>query len=254
MNRLDLINLIQNLKDEESIAFYLSDEKISNRFDRENVNQYKKGDHLTDISYSLYSYIANSIFYKAQGEEKAKVGYSSFDNQWEEIISKALFETKDNIKAIKDEAMLLLSDFLFSKKQVTLPDMVFRFLPLSIYKEMNLYPGEAKKIYRCSLKKKEVLLNQVTLFTRSLYHSFLNRKNIDPEKILPDRDDLSNGIFSYEGKELLIPTWQNAFTLDSFRKVAQNGIFRISSSLPLDDISIISVIYLSKDIVVKYSL
>ena len=101
-------------------------------------------------------------------------------------------------------------------------------------------------------KKKDIVYNQVTLFSRSLYHTFLNRSSIDPMLIQPDVHDLSNGVFAYNKEELIIPTWQNAFTLESYKSVLKNGVIACSNEFPFKDIRMLSVIYLVKDIVGTY--
>jgi hypothetical protein len=70
--------------------------------------------------------------------------------------------------------------------------------------------------------------------------------------IQPDFHDLSNGVFAYNKEELIIPTWQNAFTLESYKSVLKNGVIACSNEFPFKDIRMLSVIYLVKDIVGTY--
>lgn len=253
MNRLEIINFIQNLKEEDKIYFSIGDEKLNNRFDKEDKNQYTKGDIKTDLAFFLYSYVANAIFFKAQGKEKQEEGYHHFDIQLEELIQKQTKDIFDNNKVIKDDAMRMLSAFFSNKEDITLIDLFEKFAPLCVLNLSLVDPSKTKKIYRTYNKNKDILFNQATLFIRNLNHSFLSQKNIDPLDIKPDLKNLSNGVFIYQDKNILFPTWQNAFTLESFKKVAQDGLLSYSNGESLDCIKKISVIYLAKGFIASYS-
>jgi hypothetical protein len=134
MNRLELIHSIQSLTDENLITFSIGDEKISNRFDRLDMKQCEKGDFYTEISYALYSYIANAIFLKAMGKEKASQGYTFFDQQWEEIIQGKETIYEENTKVVKDRALRLLDAFLSSMDGTTLNDLMEKIAPLCVLK------------------------------------------------------------------------------------------------------------------------
>ena len=96
--------------------------------------------------------------------------------------------------------------------------------------------------------RKEIIFNQVVLFSRSLFHSFLNKTGIESNKVRPDYSSLNNGIFLYQGKTLIVPTWQNAFTLSAYKEVIMHGIDSLSDNFPISDIDSVAVIYLVKDI------
>lgn len=254
MNRLEIINRIKNVSTEDRISFSIGSEKAYNRFDRENRNQFSQGDILTDISYMLYSYIACAIFFKAQGNEKAEKGYSFFDSEWENLIRRQEKDIFDNAKVVKDNAMRTLSAFLFSKEEVKLDRLMAKFSPLCLLKEIEKTPKKSRKILHQFDKNKEVIFNQTLLFLRSLHHSFLSRNDIKAEEIHPDFQDLSSGFFSYKDEELLFPTWQNAFTPESFKKVSLSSLMNLSDCFPVSNIKKLSIIYLAKDIVATIEL
>lgn len=253
MKQIELLEKIRDLNQEEAISFYVNQEKVENRFDHENISQYKEADIENDLSYSLYSYIAASIIFKAQSLEFSQKGYRCFDRQWEDIIQKQKTDIFENSKVIKDNAMRLLSTFLMTNENVTLSMLLAKFAPLCVLKEISKNEQKARKIMRTFQRKKEVIFNQAILFSRSLYHSFLNKNDIVADKIHPDYEDLSNGIFSYED-ELFCPSWQNAFSLDGYKKVVEESILKISNNFPLKDIKKISLLYLVKDIIATYTL
>lgn len=253
MNCLELIQITQKISQDSTLVFSSGDEILSNRFDVTNNNRYQPEDKKTKLSYCLFSYITNAIIFKAQG--KTKEGYSLFDVQLEKIIEKEKdIEFLGNLKEIKDNAMRMLSSFFENKKEIRLPILMEKLIPLCI---LRCAYGEgkrkSKKFYREYKKNKEVIFNQATLFCRSFYRSFLSKKEIEPKEIQSDSSDLSNGIFIYAEKEVLIPTYQNAFTLDSYKMAIRHGILTFSPDLNISKIDKFSVLYIVKDIICSYS-
>lgn len=249
MNRLQLLESIAKLSDENNIHFFLGDKEISNRFDRISPHQIKKGDSITNISFALYSYIANAIILKAQGREKAEIGYKTFDHEWEEIILQTAAPA--NVKILKDEAMSVLHSFLFTNQNITLPVLIDKFSIICLLKEMKDNSLSYKKICHEYEKHKAVVTNQVTLFCRSLYHSFLNKNSIDPQKISFDYKALSNGLLIYNNEEIIIPTWQNAFNITDYKEMIRQGLLKASDDLSFSEIKTVSLLYLIKDITVS---
>jgi hypothetical protein len=245
----ELTQKINKLDNKEKITFLVNGQKVDNRFDHENIDQYKEADIENLLSYSLYSYIASAIIYKAQGNDMAKKGYSHFDRQWETIIQNQEKDIFDNSKVVKDNAMRLLDSFLMSGEDIRLDALMARFSPLCVLRLIQLNPQQSRKIMKTFTKRKEVIFNQTTLFIRSLYHSLLNQSGIDPMKIHPDHENLANGLFSYDGTTLYIPTWQNAFSMNGYKNVITEALKELSPNFPLSEIKDISVIYLVKDII-----
>lgn len=250
MKSLELINELSSLNDEEKLNFFIGDEKISNRFDREDIKQYQEGDYETKISYSLFSYILSAIIIKAKGKDRTIYGYSCFDTQLENLIKSFSNDIFHNDKVIKDDAMRTLNAFLFTNEDIKLNSLINKFMPLSTLNEIKKNPNDKRKLLKTYEKKTEIITNQVTLFVRSLYHSFLNKKDINAKDIMLYDEDYSIGTFIYKDKELIIPTWQNAFTLDSYKKVAIESLKSLPINLYNDLIDTISIIYMVKDIVV----
>ncbi len=253
MNFSELIQITQKISPNSPLVFSSGDAILSNRFDVTNNIRYQSEDKKAKLSFCLFSYITNAIIYKAQG--KTKEGYSLFDAQLEKIIEKEKdIEFLGNLKEIKDNAMRMLISFFENKKEITLPILMEKLIPLCI---LRCAYGEgkrkAKKFYRVYKKNKEVIFNQATLFCRSFYRSFLSKKEIEPKEIQSDSSDLSNGIFIYGGNEILIPTYQNAFTLDTYKMVIRHGILTFSPDLNISKINKISVLYIVKDIICSYS-
>ena len=249
MKQQELIEKILDLHDEQKFSFSINGEKVENRFDHENISQYKEEDIENRLSYSLYSYIASAIIFKAQSKEMTKNGYDHLDRQWESIIQQQKVDIFDNSKVVKDNAMRLLNSFLMTDEEVTMDMMLAKFAPLCVLKEISINPSKARKVVRVFSRKKEVIFNQAVLFSRALYHSFLGRKDIVADKIHPDYENLSDGIFSYDGIELFISSWQNAFSVDGYKKVVLDSLENISDNFPLKDIQKVSLIYLVKDII-----
>ncbi len=254
MNHSELTDRINEIHDETGFSFFVNGQKVENRFDHENRFQYKEADIENQLAYSLYSYIASAIIFKAQSKEMTKKGYDCLDRQWENIIQSQKTDIFDNSKVIKDNAMRLLKSFLMSDDDVTMEMMLAKFSPLCVLKDISLQPKKAKKIMRTFNRKKEIIFNQVILFLRALYHSFLGRKDIIADRIHPDYENLSNGIFSYDETEILVPSWQNAFCMDGYKKVVTETLSQLSDNFPMKDVCNISLIYLVKDIIVTHGI
>ena len=248
MNKQELKSKIAQINDEKRISFSIGDEILSNHFDRDDENRMTSEDISTSLAYTIYSWIANSIVFKAQGKESSQKGYLYFKEEWDKIVKNQKENLTIESKTEEENALLLLNQFFENKKQVLLPEMIAKFAPIAVLSLMMKDEKESKSIIKEFNKNKEIIFNQVVLFSRSLFHSFLNKTGIESNKVRPDYASLNNGIFLYQGKTLIVPTWQNAFTLSAYKEVILNGIDSLSDNFPISDIDSIAVIYLVKDI------
>lgn len=248
MNKQELKSKIAQINDEKRISFSIGDEILSNHFDRDDENRMTSEDISTSLAYTIYSWIGNSIVFKAQGKENSQKGYLYFKEEWDRIVKHQNEGLTLDSKTEEENALLLLDQFFENKKQVLLPEMIAKFAPLAVLSLMMKNEKESKTIIKEFNKNKEIIFNQVVLFSRSLFHSFLNKTGIESSKVRPDYSSLNNGIFLYQGKTLIIPTWQNAFTLSAYKEVILNGIDSLSDNFPISDIDSVAVIYLVKDI------
>lgn len=247
MNIQELSNLIASLDDEKKISLTIADQKVTNRFD---TVEPKVGgrDILTDIAYIIYAYVVAAIIFKAQGKEKSKAGLDYFLHEWEQIVSVQKPDILEESKTEKNNAAYILNAFLFTEEKITMSDLLAKFAPLAMLKVMNENPEEEKLVMKTFSKNREVLFNQVLLFTRSVLHSFFNKSGIDALKMRVDFDNLSNGMFSYDNKVVIIPTYENAFTLNSYKRVAIKKLSQLSKNFPSAELKGVCLIYLTKDI------
>lgn len=251
MNKLDLINSLQK-SEVEKLQFTLENKTITNRFDEYKKTQYKKGDLLNEITDTLYSFIANAIILKAQSNSKKDETFKVYNEYLENILKNLKIKTKDNTSFIKDNAVYLLQSFIYSKESTSLEDLISKLLPLSAYKVMEDNPCKTRKIKRIIKWKYKVIQNVVILYLRSLNHSFFSISEIDAEKITIYTTDFSLPIFKYD-KTLFISTWQNAYNLDDYKKVCINSISNLDEKF-VSDVDSISLLYFTKNIIVKNNL
>lgn len=252
MNIQELSNAISAINDENQISFTVADQKLTSRFDVNDPKSNNHIDYLTEISFVIYAYVIDAIIFKAQGKEKSKVGYRYFDEEWSKIVKAQKPDILQEAETEKNNALYVLNSFLFTGEKTLMSDLMAKFAPLAVLKVMNLFPSDEKAIMKLFSKNKEVIFNQVLLFTRSILHSFFNTNGIDASKMRVDFDDISNGLFSYDNQVLIIPSYEYAFTLNAYKKVAIKHLEKLSKNFPISELKGVCVIYLTKDICATY--
>lgn len=248
MNINELKSHIANIQDEKRVTFSIGDEILSNHFESDKESKMTDEDTSTILAMTIYSYIANSIIFKAQGRESYQKGYNYFKEEWDKIVKSQKDEIQIQSKTEEENALLLLNQFFTNSKQVLLSEMIARFAPLAVLSLISKKEEESAEIIKVFQKEKEIIFNQVVLFSRSLFHSFLNRNDMESDKIRPDYFSLGNGVFLYKDNTFVVSTWQNAFTLDAYKEVLYKGLDSLSDNFPTANIEYVSVIYLVKDI------
>ena len=252
MNKQDLCKRIDQILIQD-LSFQIGDLKIENRFDRLDEKEHKAKEFSSVVALKLASYIEAMIIFKAQSDEKKRKGYQVFESEFNKTTKPLLFVANE-AKEIEKKALVVFDEFLYSKRAVKLEELLASLSPLVILKMVKQIDDNSKGLIKKFQKEKEVIFNQTLLFLRSLHHSFLSRNDIKAEEIHPDFQDLSSGFFSYKDEELLFPTWQNAFTLESFKKVSLSSLMNLSDCFPVSNIKKLSIIYLAKDIVATIEL
>lgn len=250
MNRLEIINTLQNLTDDNLLIFKIGDDIISNRFDFQESKHKENEEYYIKVASILFAYMASLVIYKAQGKEKSKHAYEIFSDRFENIIKNV--DEDFNLKIVKDEAMHTIDDFLNSNKSLSSVEMMKKISNMCLFEVIAHNLDKRRKITHNFKRNEGTIYNLVTLFLRSLYHSFLSRKDIDASEISLDEENLANGIIFYKEKEIIIPSWENAFTLLDYKRIAKDGILQVSSSSLLDEVDEISLLYLTKDFIVSF--
>lgn len=249
MDKERLLASLEKITDPSQVEFFVGQDKAENRFDTSLEGEEEESDPETDLAFLLYSWVSNAIFFKAMGKEKAKEGYSAFESYFSAFVEKAPAEEKEETEEEKKQALTVLDSFLIENEKLSLQDLFNRLCPLAI---RVIEEENGKDAAKRAEKKKETSLNMATLFSRSLYHSCLSDvKGCDNFKIHPDMKNLGNGAFVYDGKELFLPTWRNAFTLNRYKAVVKAGIESLSDEADISNLTSIKVLYLSKDILAK---
>lgn len=251
MNIKELKDIISAI-DETKISFSIGDQVLSSNFDHAENDYMEEDDYNTSISYCIYSWIANAIFFKAQGKESCSKGKECFKDTFDHIVSLQDDNVRLDSKVEADNALQLIDNFFQSKEDIKLAQFMAILAPLAVLKLISENKGNDKEIMKSFSKNKEMIFNQVILFSRSLFHSFLKKSSTAADKIRPDYQKLDNGIFLYNNETLIIPTWKNAFTLKGYKEIILDGLNNISQCFPISNINSVSVIYLVRDLFVEY--
>lgn len=252
MNKEELLNHLDALKDSSQLQFYVAGEKVSNRFD---FNEYEMEDIDKDtlIAYTLYSLICDVIIFKAQGKERAKAGESIVKGYFNKVLNKVPQDIKEKTNQEVIKATLTLGNFLNSLEKVNLATIIARFSPLVALDIATRNTDDIdKKVLSSFDKNKERIFNKTLLYIRSLYHSFLTLNDTDSLSIKIDVDSPVNGLFIYKDA-LFISTGKNAFTVNNYKKVIKEGLERASKNFSLNNIKKVVVVYLVKDILAEYT-
>ncbi len=252
MKQIELRNAISKITDETKIKFSTGDNILSESFDRDDEIRMEEEDIPTALAYLIYSWLTNTLIFRGQKKATREKGISYFRKEWDIIVKNQEENVLQQAKVEEENALFLLQQYLLEGKQARMEELIAKLAPLAVLCLMKDRKGKEKEILKEFNKKKEIIFNQVVLFSRSLYHSFLKMEGMINDDIRPDYDNLGNGVFLYAERTLFIPTWQNAFTLSSFKNVLSKGLDTLSTNFPLSQIDSVAVIYLTKDVVAKY--
>lgn len=231
MNKKELLSKIETLSSTEEITFIVDHEKVKNRFDTVENNRELRIDDISMISLHLYSWIANAVFFKGRGG--GKEGLKVFREEFDKIAIGA---------ELKEKALNTLKDF-FKTKNITTMNLTEILYPLAVRELEEKNSISAQKEGKINAH----IVNQATLFIRSLFQSFLINDQINPKEIRSY--SLSSPIFFYRDK-MIVPTPLNAFTLNGFKTIASRAIESVDENL--DFVSEILVLYLSRSILASY--
>lgn len=252
MKQIELSNAVSKITDETKIKFSTGDNILSESFDRDDEIRMEEEDVPTGLAYLIYSWLTNTLIFRGQKKSTREKGISYFKKEWDIVVKNQEESILQEAKIEEENALFLLQQYLLEGKQVRMEELLAKLAPLAVLFLMKDRKGKEKEILKEFNKKKEIIFNQVVLFSRSLYHSFLKIEGLINDDIRPDYDNLGNGAFLYAERTLFISTWQNAFTLSSFKKVLLEGLDVLSTNFPLSQIDSVAVIYLTKDVVAKY--
>lgn len=254
MTKKEIIEKINLLSDNSEIEFSTGDVKLSNRFDYSDTSYLKDEDSLTSISMTLFSWVFKAIVGKGQNKEKRNRIYKAFEDRFNFLVSQQKINIAFDYSLERDKALKLINDFFFTGENVSLPSMLATFSPLAIAAEILKGKEKDKKIIKMFKKQKEILFNQTVLFTRSLYHSFLCKKDMIQDNIKVDLINFDNSIILYDEREFIIPTWQNGYNLNSYKKLLLYGLNQINDNFSISNVDSLAIIYLSKDIYAKVNI
>lgn len=246
MEKEEIIERVNRASRIDDLIFKSGDETLSNRFDKQEIDMVEPSDRTIEISTRVYSWIAYSLIYKAR--EDRSICLKAIEDRFNDI-TLSLTGCRDTL----DKAIEVVKSFILSKRRVLLKEMIEILIKVAIYSlssdEKSL--KENNKIYK---KNKEQITNQITLFVRALYHTYLKRKDVHIESFDLSLEDVDEFLLISDGM-LLLSTWQNAFTVSGFKRVIKESLdHHYPTSFKKTDITSVGLIYFSKDILVVYNL
>lgn len=247
MNKKEILTKLNNVHEEE-LTFFTGKEKLINRFD-DKVKLDDSLDPISEVAFSVYSLIVNAILFKSEINSESIDKYLTYyKNNFSIIIEQSLTDIKTDLEIEKTKALNMISDFFNNKRNIQIQEMMATFYPLSLLEYLNKDKKiKVKKITTST----EQIFNNVLLYYRSIFHSYLKEiKLITKDTFHPDYDKLTNGIFSCNDK-LILPCYKNLFSLQGLKMEVQNKLDTLSNNFPLSKIEKIIIIYLTKDICVE---
>ena len=227
MNKEELIQRIEQITDRKQLSFFVDGEPARDRFNHDESEKSEViFDHGSNRAFLLFKWISYGVFAKARGANKAKNILPIYSR----IFDKYGLEEK-----VTDDAVKTVKDFLIGNGEVTNSMLCSARYPFSLQEEINLYPEDEKEIRKIYSKEKEVIFNQVNLFTQARFRCFLLNKTLDANDICPDLDNFSSGIVYCHHKRI-IPTINGSYSLASFKEEAIKGMKEASNSFPYENV------------------
>lgn len=243
MNKEELIQRMEQITDRKQLSFFVDGEPARDRFNHDESEKSKViFDHGSNRAFLLFKWISYGVFAKARGANKAKNILPIYSR----IFDKYGLEEK-----VTDDAVKTVKDFLIGNGEVTNSMLCSARYPFSLQEEINLYPEDEKEIRKIYSKEKEVIFNQVNLFTQARFRCFLLNKTLDANDICPDLDNFSSGIVYCHHKRI-IPTINGSYSLASFKEEAIKGIQEASNSFPYENVEEIRLFYPSVGLSICY--
>ncbi len=243
MNKEELIERIKQITDRKQLSFFVDGEQARDRFNHdENEKSEVILDHGSNRAFLLFKWISYSVFAKAKGANKAKNILPIYSR---------IFEKYGLEENTTEEAIKTVKDFLIGNGTVTNSMLCDSRYPFSLQEEISRYPDDEKEIRKAYNKQKEIIFNQVNLFTQARFRCFLLDKALDPNDICPDLDNFSSGIVYCHHKRF-IPTINGSYSLSSFKEEAIKGIKEASASFPYERVEKIMLFYPSVGLSISY--
>lgn len=249
MNAHELMERVEKISSEESFSFYENGERIGTRFNlTDRYDRYNEGSFETRFSFSLYGLVSHLVLFKAQGTEASRKGMDQVRRFFQKIVSSCKDDAiLDNLKAEQSKALSLYEAFLSNAEKVTMVELFAKSYPLLAVALSTKDGIVQKKEFQSLSKKKETLFRQASLFLRSLFQSFLTMKDIDPQEIRMDSENLTSPFFAYKNT-LVLSTDRDSFSLALLKEDIENNLKLIPKNFSLKDIDSIAVIYLLRSL------
>lgn len=252
MNIQELKQELESLNDESRLQFMMEGKRVMNRFDH-NEKKIETTTIEDKASFILYSLIGALIVYKAQGKEKGKEGKEVISKYFSIVEKNSPEDVRANISSEIMKAEAVIQSFLFSTENISMAELLSSLAPI-VFVKLSLTDIDIdKKSFHSLSKNKEAIFNLAVLYIRSLFKAVLTLDGIDPIDIKIDANNIESGIIRYQNN-IIIPTGMNAFTMKAMRLVLLNKLDELGRDFSLESISMISCLYLTKQVLVALPL
>ncbi len=216
MNKQEFIEKITNL-DETKLTFYTDGKLNTSIFNTSTTKGHIQSGLETDIALLLYSYIEHLIIAKAQGKEEATKALKAYDKAFTAIVNN-LTEGKDAALNAKNDALIVIDNFLFAKVTIDLSVLLAKLSPIAILKIASKDGIIDNKILKTFKSNREKIFHQVVLFVRELFNGYLTVFVNDSFLIKDNLLCLSSPYFIHD-QSLIIPIEADAYTFDMMKQV-----------------------------------
>ncbi len=254
---MDKLTIIQKADDiqEENVRFYVGGKEAESRFNYAKEGEGKiQGGIEIQAACALYSILTNAIMVKAKGMQACNDALPRIRGFIDNYADVKDADIKNNFETEKGKACLTLENFILSKEKITMAEILARLFPLVVVNLSLSDKGSLdRKTFQTLNRKKEMIFNQATLFSRCIFRSFLSLPDIDSSKIRSDLSAMDKPQFTYENR-LVLPIYEDAFTITSFREAIKKAVSSASNRLSLGDCDDIVVVYLLRDFTAEVSL
>lgn len=244
--------LNSNILKREDLSFIYNGNLVKDRFDNQE-KPYEEDTYLSILSFNLYSLTINSIILKGLGKIRNKPLLKVIKSFFNNVVKNTNNDILNNVKIEVEKAETILESFLYDYEKITLPQLLANYLPIILINLLNNNYEDSKKILKTYDNYSHRIINQATLYIRSVYHSILSIENIDQTLLSFDKGDVLNGIIFYDDM-MILTSEKDMCTFNGFKTLSNEKLDTFSKDSSLEHINKVGLLYLTKDIIVMFKL
>lgn len=236
----------------EDLSFIYNGNLVKDRFDNQE-KEYEEDTYLSILSFNLYSLTINSIILKGLGKIRNKPLLKVIKLFLNNVVKNANKDISSNVKIEVEKAETVLESFLYDYEQINLSQLLASFLPVVLINLLNNNYEDSKKILKTYDNYSSRIINQATLYIRSVYHSILSIEDVDQTLLSFDKGDVLNGIIFYDDM-MILTSEKDMCTFSGFKTLSNEKLDTFSNNSSLENIKKIGLLYLTRDTIVLFKL